>query len=311
MDKKIYDIAVIGGGPAGLTAALYSSRAGMKTVLLEKAQPGGQLWWSEKIENYPGFPEGVASGELASRMREQAEKFGAEVLTAELLEIGDAEEGVFTLRVSGSGGEILSRCVIAACGAKMKQIGVPGEKKLSGKGVSYCAVCDGPLFKGKKVAVIGGGTAACEEAVFLSRFASEVYLVHRRPRLRAVGRAVDRVNETDNIKLMLDKRLVRINGGETVESLEFEDGSLLETDGVFIFAGLDPSTGALEKTVDTREGFILTDESLRSSRSGIYVAGDCRYGALRQVVSACGEGAAAAEQARAYVEKLKGEAYDW
>ena len=303
------DIAVVGAGPAGLAAALYSSRAGKDTLVIEKAQPGGQLWLSDEIENYPGFPGGVKSMELAGFMEEQAKRFGARILRGEIrnIEQGDNE---FIVDIS-SGDPVSAAAVVVASGAAMKRLGVKGEAEYTGKGVSYCAVCDGPLFRGKNVAVVGGGNTACEEAEYLTRFAQKVYLIHRRPQLRAVGVQQEKVQANPGIELLLDKELAEVSGDGLVRKIIFKDGGELPVDGVFIFIGLKPETGFLEGTVDMNNGFITTDETFMSSSEGIFAAGDCRSGSFRQVVSACGEGAQAAENARKYVEKKKGTSYDW
>ena len=307
--NEVMDISIIGAGPAGLTGAIYASRAGMETVVIERAQPGGQLWWSETIENYPGFPEGIESSELAQRMEIQAKKFGARILSDTVAGIDPAKDGVFTVRTSETG-EIYTRSVIIASGASMRNLAVPGESEFLGKGVSYCAVCDGPLFRNRTVAVVGGGNTACDEAVFLAKFARKVYLIHRRSRLRAVKSVADRAKENSKIELLLGREVKEIKGGNFVDSIEFTDGKTLNIEGVFIFVGLDPNTGYAGGLVETRDDFILTDEMLKSSVEGVFAAGDCRFGALRQIISACGEGAMAAEEARTYVENLKGTAYD-
>ncbi|MBN2407253.1 MAG: FAD-dependent oxidoreductase, partial [Elusimicrobia bacterium] len=272
-------------------------------------QPGGQLWWSEKIENYPGFPEGVQSYRLAQMFEEQAKRFGAEIIAGSVEGISKKDMD-FSVELS-DGRNIGCGSVIIASGASMRKLGVRGEKELMGKGVSYCAVCDGPLYRGKRVAVVGGGNTACEEAVYLTRFAEKVFIVHRRRRLRAVGSVLESVENNPGIELFLEKKIKSINGGEFVQEIEFEGGEKLAVEGVFVFVGLDPNTGFVREPIGLDKGFIITDSGLMTSEEGIFAAGDCRAGALRQVVSACGEGAYAAEAARKYVEKKKGTAYDW
>lgn len=304
-----YDIVIIGGGPAGMTAAMYAARAGMRILIIEKAFVGGQLWLSESIENYPGFPEGITSAGLADNMKKQAEKFGAVFLKdgAERI-LNDNEDFIIE---TYAGKRISAPGVIVTAGASMKTLGVKGENEFLGKGVSYCAVCDGPLFRDKAVAVVGGGDTACEEAIYLTRFASKVYLIHRRPALRAIKNIRDKVKNNQKIELLLRKEIFQINGDEFVKSVKFKDGFILDVEGVFIFTGLEPATECVKDTVSMEKGFIVTDENLMTSMTGIFAAGDCRYGALRQVVSACGEGAKALEEARKYVERKKGIAYDW
>ncbi len=304
-----YDIVIIGGGPAGMTAAMYAARAGMRTLIIEKALVGGQLWLSESIENYPGFPEGITSAGLADNMKKQAEKFGAVLLKdgAERI-LNDNEDFIIE---TYAGKRISAPGVIVTAGASMKTLGVKGENEFLGKGVSYCAVCDGPLFRDKAVAVVGGGNTACEEAIYLTRFASKVYLIHRRPALRAIKNIRDKVENNQKIELLLRKEVFQINGDEFVKSIKFKDGCILDVEGVFIFTGLEPATECVKDTVSMEKGFIVTDENLMTSMAGIFAAGDCRYGALRQVVSACGEGAKALEETRKYVERKKGTSYDW
>ncbi len=308
MSEK-YDILIIGGGPAGMTAGIYTARAGMKVVVVEKSQPGGQLWLSESIENYPGFSDGVSSAELSGSMEDQAKNFGVEFISAVVENVVKIADG-FSAKIS-SGNNITSDAVIIAGGATMSTLGVTGEKEYTGRGVSYCAVCDGPLFRDKVLAVVGGGNTACEEAIYLTRFARKVYLVHRRPELRAVKNIRNEVENNSKIELLLEKQIKAISGDELVKSIKFEDGTDMSVDGVFIFVGLSPSTGCVEGVVDMEKGFIKTDKKFLASVDGVFAAGDCRYGSFRQVVTACGEGAAAGEEARKFVEKKKGTAYDW
>jgi len=303
------DIFIIGAGPAGLTAAIYSSRAGVDTFIAEKAQPGGQLWLSESIENYPGFPDGVPSSLLSGEIRKQAEKFGARFINGEVTSIKKKTAGGITVSLS-TGETVNAVSVIVASGASMSRLGVKGEETFSGRGVSYCAVCDGPLYKGKRVAVVGGGNTACEEAVYMTRFAEKVYLIHRRSRLRAIEHLRGEVERNSRIELVLENEIEEIKGDEFVTSVKLKDREV-EVDGVFIFVGLRPSTDFLDSILEMDRGFIVTDRKLLSSEEGIYAAGDCRAGAFRQVVTACGDGALAAEEARIYVEKKKGTAYDW
>jgi len=308
--SEVKDIIVVGGGPAGLSAALYGARAGMKVAVVEKSQPGGQLWMSEKIENYPGFPGGAPSAELASRFEEQVKMFDAEIVSGEALKLEADENKDFILSLS-SGEKLNGASVILCCGAAMRPLNVPGEKEYLGRGVSYCAVCDGPLYRDKIVAVVGGGNTACEEALFLARFAKKIYLIHRRPELRAVKSVSSLVKENEKIELLLEKEVLGLEGNELIEKVNLKDGSEVQVDGVFIFIGLEPKTKWVADYVKTEKGFVVTDTSLRTSVDGVFAAGDCRFGSLRQVVSACGEGAAAGEEARKYVEKKKGIHYDW
>ncbi len=307
--SKEKDIIIAGGGPAGLTAAMYASRAGMNTLVLEKAMTGGQLWMSEKIENYPGYAEGIESFNLAQNMEKQAKNFGAEIIKDEITDIKKDKE-VLTLKTASSK-KYRAPAVIVCSGVRMKKLDIPGESQLTGKGVSYCAVCDGPLFRDKDVAVIGGGNTACEEALYLTRFASKIYLIHRRGSLRAVRSITEKAEKNKKIRLFLNEEVKQIQGKERTEGLILKSGKKIDVEGVFIFIGYSPAAGWIENFVKTEKGFIITDTDFKSSQEGVFAAGDCRYGAFRQVVSACGEGAAAAENARKYVEKLKGTSYDW
>jgi thioredoxin reductase (NADPH) len=308
MDNK-RDIVIVGAGPAGISAAIYSARSGMETSIIEKSQPGGQLWWSESIENYPGFPDGISSMILAGDMEKQARKFAVEFVRDEAVGLKKVKNG-FEISTA-SGADIHAVSVIIASGASMSTLGIKGEKDFTGKGVSYCAVCDGPLFRDKPIAVIGGGNTACEEAAYLAKFASIVYLIHRRPRLRAVKTLVERINNNPKIKMVLEKKVQEIAGGDTVESLRLDDDSSLQVNGVFIFAGLIPSTGIFEGFLKMENGFVVTNDRYMTSVEGVFAAGDCRHGAFRQVITACGEGACAGEESRKFVEKKKGTAYDW
>ncbi len=309
MNKPKTDIAIVGAGPAGLTASIYTGRSSMETKVFEEKQPGGQLWWSEKIENYPGFPRGVDSFELAGHLAEQAKKFGAEIINEKVEKIKPLDNG-FLIKTGKR--EIVSRGVIIATGASMKKLGVEGEKKFTGKGVSYCAVCDGPLYKDKVVGVVGGGNTACEEALYLTKFARKVYLIHRRDRLRAVKSMRKKIEKSEKIDILLEEEVTQITGSGLVEKLLLKSGRTLEISGVFIFVGLSPNTDFIkEDFIKKDKGFIVTDGSFKTSRKGVYSAGDCRRGALRQIVTASGEGAYAGEELRKYVEKKKGIAYDW
>ncbi|MFC2061646.1 thioredoxin-disulfide reductase [Elusimicrobiota bacterium] len=306
-DKK--DVVIIGGGPAGMTSAIYTARSGMETLVIEKARPGGQLWLTENIENYPGFPEGISSFKLAEMMEKQAVKFGVTFLSEEVTGVASVE-GDFVISFM-SGNKIEARGVIIASGASMKKLGVKGEKEFTGKGVSYCAICDGPLFKDKTVAVIGGGNTACQEALYLTRFASKVYLIHRRPMLRAVSSLRNKIESNPKIELLMKREIEEISGDNYAKALVFKNKETLDINGIFIFVGLEPNTGFINKSVKTEEGFLVTGMRYMTHIEGVYAAGDCRMGALRQVVSACGEGAAAGERCREYVEKKKGTSYDW
>ena len=309
-----FDIMIIGAGAAGLTAGLYTARAGMKVLLLEKAAPGGQMLLSEAVENFPGFPEGIKGQELAERFKNQAQNAGLKIITQELKQIlFDKSSNCYTLETED---KAYSACaIILACGAVPKRLGLPGEEMLTGRGVSYCATCDGPLFRDQEIIVVGGGNAACEEASYLSKFVRKVTFVHRRDRLRADKVLQDRLKSDPKINFAWNSRVLEILGERIVKGVAIEDVktakiSEIPCKGVFIFAGLKPNTDFLQAFVEIDEqGFILTDKGLQTSRKGIFACGDCRGRPLRQIVTACSEGAEAAQAARNYVEELKGMSY--
>ncbi|OFW59316.1 MAG: thioredoxin-disulfide reductase [Candidatus Solincola sediminis] len=313
MAEGILDVVIVGGGPAGLTAGIYLSRARMKSVLVEKQGPGGSPALSERIENYPGFPEGISGFELVDRMRRQAENFGLEINAYNPLNSIKDEDGVKILEMDE--GELRALGVIIATGMRPAPLGVPGEEEFLGKGVSFCATCDGAFFKDGTVAVIGGGNSAAEEALFLTRFAKKVIIVHRRDRLRAGKILQERVLAHPNIEVKWNKVVKEVLGKGTVSGLVLagpEGGGEeeIKVDGVFLYVGNIPNTEPLKETVELDgNGFIVTDSDLKTSVDGIYAAGDVRSGAIRQVVVAVGEGARAAMAAQAYVDNIKGTAY--
>ncbi|MCS6875630.1 MAG: thioredoxin-disulfide reductase [Aquificaceae bacterium] len=302
----LYDTIIVGGGPAGLTAGLYCARAKMKTLLLEKGTLGGQIAITDLVENYPGFPEGISGKELTLKFKEQAEKFGLHVVRKEVSKLEKLEKELFLhLRT----GEVLrSKTVILAVGSNPRKLGVPGEEEFLNRGVSYCATCDGALFDGVPVAVVGGGDSATQESLFLTRFASKVYLVHRRGQLRAQKHLQEKVLSHDKITFIPNKVVEEIKGGDFVERLvlrDTKDNSLSElpVEGVFIFIGLEPNTGFLKDILELDDnGYIVTDERMRTSLEGVFAAGDCRSGATGQVAVAVGEGCIAAIEAERYIE---------
>ncbi|GEA14358.1 MAG: thioredoxin reductase [Moorella sp. (in: firmicutes)] len=302
-----HDLLIIGGGPAGLTAALYGARGGLDTVVLEMGAPGGQAGLTDRIENYPGFPEGINGMELAMKFAEQARRFGAriEMTTVQGVELNGEIKKAFT----GSG-EFTARAVIIASGAHPRPLGVPGEEEFRGRGVSYCATCDGAFFRDKKVAVVGGGDSAVEEALFLTRFASQVTIIHRRDALRATKVLQERARDNPKISFCWNTVVTRIKGKEKVGSLELKDvnsGATREEafDGVFIFIGLEPNTGFLKGTLTLdSQGYIVTRENLATSIPGVFAAGDVRAKDFRQVSTAVGDGAVAAMAAERYLAGL-------
>lgn len=305
MGTIIYDVLIVGGGGAGLTAALYTSRADLSTVLFEKLMPGGQIAVTDLVENYPGFVEGVLGPEIAQRMESQAKRYGTQIVYEEVTSI--AKQGnIFEIR--GAENRYRAKVVILAMGAAFRTLGLPREKELTGKGVSYCATCDGAFFKGKKIVVVGGGDSALQEGLFLTRFATQVTIIHRRDKLRATPLLQDRAQENEKINFVWNTVIDKIEGDQKVESVllkNLKTGKTqdLRTDAVFIFIGHNPNSALVKSVVDLDEnGYVLTDESWKTSMSGVFAAGEIRKGAVRQLVAACGEGCGAALAAQAYLE---------
>jgi len=302
-----YQLLIVGGGPAGLTAGLYATRARLSTLLIDKGMPGGQIVNAELVENYPGFPEGISGMELASLMERQAMKYGLEVAMAEVTgaDLAGGDKVVHT----GEGSYRASALIIAA-GSEHSKLGVPGEEVLRGKGVSYCATCDGAFFRDQVVAVVGGGNVALNDALFLTRFASKVIVIHRRDQLRATRILQERAFAQPKIEFLWDTVVKSIDGDGRVDGLRTAnvktgEESALETSGVFIAVGLRPNTGYLQGVLAlTPEGFILVDSRMETDVPGVYAAGDIRAGSPRQVSSAVGDGAVAAISAEGYLSSL-------
>jgi thioredoxin reductase (NADPH) len=309
-----YDVIIIGGGPAGLTAGLYAARARLKSLLIEKGSPGGQVLTTEKVENYPGFPDGGVGGlKLMQKMQKQAEEFGLQITNGEVKKVG-LKDGKTIMAETGDMC-LYAHSLIIASGAEDKKLNIPGEAKFTGRGVSFCATCDAPFFKDKKVVVVGGGDTAVEEALFLTKFAREVYLVHRRDRLRAAKVLQERLLANPKIKQIWDSILTEIIGEQKVDKVRLQNVKTkkeneLPCDGVFIFVGVTPNTAYLKDIMRLDEkGYIITDGNMQTSCPGIFACGDARKKILQQVVTACGDGATAAYVAQLYVEEIKGVAY--
>lgn len=307
-EEKIYDVMIIGAGPAGMTAAVYTSRANLSTLMLERGMPGGQMANTEEVENYPGF-DSILGPELSTKMFDHAKKFGAEYAYGDVKEIIDGE--AYKTIIAGSK-EYKARTVIIASGAEYKKIGVPGEKELGGRGVSYCAVCDGAFFKQKELFVIGGGDSAVEEGVYLTRFASKVTIVHRRDALRAQKILQDRAFANEKVDVIWNATLKQINDKDgkvgSVTLVSTIDGTETEypADGVFIYIGMLPLTKPFVSLGITNEaGYIETNEKMETTVAGIFAAGDVRDKTLRQIVTATGDGSIAAQSVQHYVEELK------
>ncbi len=303
------DIAIIGAGPAGLTAALYASRARASTIVFEQGIPGGQIVTTDWVENYPGFPKGLSGQELGDLMLAQAEEFGAEVKSFTPVTEIRGEDLDFVL-TTDDGDEYLAKAVIVATGAIPKKLGVPGEAEYTGRGVSWCATCDGALYKDKTVAVVGGGDAAVEEALFLTKFATRVHLIHRRGELRATKCIQERCFENDKIEMQLSRVVSSVEGdGSKVTGvvLAATDGSPdkhLPLDGVFIFVGVDPVNSLTRELIDLDDnGYIKIDHDGRTSWPGLFAAGDVTDSELKQVITAAAKGASAAFEALRYVDE--------
>ncbi len=304
---SLYDVTIIGGGPAGLTAGIYAARATLNTLLLEKGMPGGLAAGTEFIENYPGFAEGVGGPELMLQMDAQARRFGMKVQsdTAETIESG---EDYFTINTDE--GIIITKTIILATGAQPQKLDVPGEDKFHGRGVSYCATCDGAFFKDKEVAVIGGGDSAIEEALYLTKFASKVHILHRRGELRATKILQRRAIENDKIVLHWHSVVEKISGEATVNEVAIKDirsGEIksLAVNGIFVYVGTRPVSDLVAGLIKLDErGYIIADENMHTSRPGIFAAGDIRQKTLRQVVTAVADGAIAAVSAEKYIKSL-------
>ncbi|MGI6679684.1 MAG: thioredoxin-disulfide reductase [Dehalobacterium sp.] len=307
--KVHYDLIVIGGGPAGLTAGLYGARGGLKTLILEKTMPGGQAAMTEFIENYPGYPQGVQGSELMMNFMEQALRFGAEFKTEEVTKVDFSSKEKLIVTEQGT---YQTAAVIIATGSRPRFLEVPGEKEFTGRGVSYCATCDGAFFRDKKVLVAGGGDAALEEAMFLTKYAREVVLVHRRDQLRAAKVIQDRAKKYDKLRFLWDSVIEEIRGGlkgvEEVAVRNVKSGDVRPepTDGVFVFIGNLPNTAFLKDVLDLTEGgYIKTQELLMTSIPGVFAAGDVREKFLRQVSTAVGDGAEAAMAVERYLSELE------
>jgi thioredoxin reductase (NADPH) len=300
-----YDLAVIGGGPAGLTAAIYAARAELKTVVLEKQSPGGQIQNTMAIENYPGFPE-ISGFELAERFHEHAKKYGAEIRLTSVSSV--AQDGL--VRISTDSGEVVSHTALITTGAHWKKMGVPGETDYIGRGVSSCAVCDGFFYKDKDVVVVGGGDSAIDEGIYLTKFARTVTIIHRRDALRAQRILQQRANTNPKIRFQLNCIVTEVLGnGERVTGVRINNqiddtASVISTDGIFIYIGMMPNTGFLRGTLALDEqGFIIADERYRTSMPGVFTAGDVRSGAWRQIIAVAAEGALAVRQIENYISE--------
>ncbi|AEH52788.1 MULTISPECIES: thioredoxin-disulfide reductase [Heyndrickxia] len=307
-EEQIYDVIIIGAGPAGMTAAVYASRSNLKTLMIERGVPGGQMVNTEEVENYPGY-ESILGPELSNKMFEHAKKFGAEYAYGDIK--GIDTDGDYKIVKAGTKA-YKALAVIIATGAQYKKLGVKGENELGGRGVSYCAVCDGAFFKGKDLVVVGGGDSAVEEGNYLTRFANKVTIVHRRDQLRAQKILQDRAFKNEKIDFIWNHTVKEIHeengkvGSVTLVSTVDGSEKPFKTDGVFIYIGMVPLTKPFENLGITNEaGYIVTNEEMETKIPGIFAAGDVREKTLRQIVTATGDGSIAAQNAQHYVEELK------
>lgn len=303
-NEKIYDMIIIGGGPAGYTAALYAARAGMNALLIEKLYAGGQMALTPEIDNYPGFDSGVDGFTLAEKMKAQAEKFGAKTLNAEVLSVelkGEAKAVKTAEQI------YFAKTVVLATGANPRPLGLPNEKELVGRGVAYCASCDGMFYKGKNVAVIGGGNTALEDALLLSRIAKKVLLVHRRDTFRADKIYRDAIEKADNVELVLNSTVDELMSDGSIVGIKVKNvnsGAITEMacDGVFVSIGRNPATEFLSGAVALDEsGYVIAGEDTKTSIAGVFAVGDIRTKALRQIVTAAADGAVAVHFAEEYL----------
>lgn len=301
----MHNLVIIGGGPAGLTAGLYAGRAMLEPILLERLSPGGQVLTTNWVENYPGFPGGVGGFDLMDRMKSQAEEFGLKIISTEVKSIVK-ESGYFSLQTDSQ--EFKAKAVILAMGASPKKLHIPGEELLTGKGVSYCATCDGFFYRDQEVAVIGGGDTAIEEALFLTRFCSKVHVIHRRDRLRAIRVLQERAFKEPKIEFIWNTIPLKILGNDQVQGLLLRDlksqrEQELKVQGVFVFIGYAPNSAMVKDLVELDQmGFVITDADMRTSQEGMFAAGDIRAKSLRQISTAVGDGAIAANSALRYLE---------
>ena len=301
--KHIYDTLIIGGGPAGYTAALYAARAGLDTVVMERISAGGQMTLTGDIDNYPGFEEGVDGFTLGMKMQQSAEKFGAKTEYCEILSV-DFKDKI--KQVNTDSGIYRAKTVIIAAGANPRKLELEKEAEFTGRGIHYCAHCDGRFYKGKTVAVIGGGNSAAADALYLSRLAEKVFLIHRRDKLRATKIYHEPLMKAKNIEFLWDSTVVEIEGKEKLEGIKIigrnNDISTVECDGVFISIGREPTTKFLADSIELdKNGYIIADETTKTGVDGVFAAGDIRTKALRQVVTAAADGAVAAYYAEEYI----------
>lgn len=303
-----YDLVIIGGGPAGLTAGIYAARARLNVVLLEKVSPGGQAMVTDWIENYPGFPGGISGPDLTMNMLDQARKFDLDIESAEVVGV-DLGGAVKIIKLPGR--EIRTHAVIIASGASPRKLGVPGEDRFYGKGVSFCGTCDGPFFRDKEVIAVGGGDTAVQESIFLTKFVKKVYLVHRRDQLRATKILQERAFANEKIEFVWDSVVTELNGGlmelesATIQNVKTGETRIQPIDGAFVWIGITPNSAYLGDALELDPyGFIRVNDRMETSVPGVFAAGDVRSTPLRQIATAVGDSAIAAVSAEHYIENL-------
>lgn len=313
-DEKVFDVVIVGAGPGGLTCGQYSARAGRKTVMIEEMGPGGQTLIIDEIENYPGLGK-VSGYEIGEKFSLQAEAFGCQMAYGTVNSIKKEEDGSFTLDTTD--GIYKASAVVIATGAKHRNLEIPGEKEFTGKGVSYCATCDGPFFRKKKVLVCGGGDSACQEAMYLAKLTDNITVCHRRDRFRAQASIVKAMEATPGIKTLMNTLVLSINGGDNgkVKSVTFQNKETGEQfteefDGVFVFVGSIPQTSLVPDCEKDETGFIVTDKKMMTSIPGIFAVGDVRNTPFRQIVTAAADGAIAAHYASEYIDAQRGSLYN-
>ncbi|NQW24026.1 MAG: FAD-dependent oxidoreductase [SAR202 cluster bacterium] len=309
--REFYDLIIVGSGPAGLTTALYAAREGIETLVIEKGGIGGQAGVTERIDNYPGFVDGIGGSELADQMRAHAERFGVEILPAQTV-TGIQADGDHKMITTESGDEYCSSAILLAPGTRYRMLNVPGENDLIGAGIHFCATCDGPFYKDKEVIVVGGGNSGIEEGLFLTKFVSKVTVLEFTDKLAASQILREKAENHPKMEIRLNSAVQEFKGSGHLESVLVLDRTTdkveeLFPSGAFIFIGLDPNTGFVKETVETdKYGFITTSGTMETSLEGVFAAGDARGGSTKQVASAVGEGATAALMIRNYLEKQQG-----
>ena len=307
MEKNCYDVIIIGGGPAGYTAALYAARANLNALVIEKFAPGGQMATTEIVENYPGFVEGINGFELGMQMKKGAERFGVKT---KLAEVRSVELTGNPKRVHTSKDVFEAKTIILALGAYPRELGLPNERNLRGRGVSYCATCDGMFYKDKTVVIVGGGNTAVADAIFLAKICKKVYLVHRRDELRASKTYMDSLEKTENIEFVWSSEVVEILADEFVSGVKVKsrrDDSvrMIACDGIFVAIGNVPNTELIKGQVEMDEaGYVPADETTRTNIPGVFAVGDMRSKPLRQIVTAVADGAVASKYAEEYIDSM-------